>query len=154
MPQSSSPPTPIESSAPPICPATSQDASADLRANISFGQQVRARRRQEKLSQEELAQRVQISRNYLSQIERGQSTNLSWQVRQRINAVLGIQDDSAPASPEQESLPAGLAEFAARQQLPPDDVAMLARLQYRGQQPSTPEKWELLYNVIKVTVGH
>jgi hypothetical protein len=30
---------------------------------------------------------------------------------------------------------------------------MLARLQYRGQQPTTPEKWELLYNVIKVTVG-
>jgi transcriptional regulator with XRE-family HTH domain len=127
--------------------------SAAIAADISFGQQVRARRRQEKLSQEELATRVQISRNYLSQIERGQSTNLSWQVRQRINAVLGIQDEGFPPAPDPNALPPGLAEFAARQQLPADDVAMLARLQYRGQQPTTPEKWELLYNVIKVTVG-
>jgi transcriptional regulator with XRE-family HTH domain len=145
------PPVSSNPSGPP--PPPGPDNAAAIAADISFGQQVRARRRQEKLSQEELAQRVQISRNYLSQIERGQSTNLSWQVRQRINAVLGIQDEGFPPSPEASGLPPGLAEFAARQQLPADDVAMLARLQYRGQQPTTPEKWELLYNVIKVTVG-
>jgi transcriptional regulator with XRE-family HTH domain len=145
------PPVSSNPSEPP--PPPGPDNAAAIAADISFGQQVRARRRQEKLSQEELAQRVQISRNYLSQIERGQSTNLSWQVRQRINAVLGIQDEGFPPSPEASGLPPGLAEFAARQQLPADDVAMLARLQYRGQQPTTPEKWELLYNVIKVTVG-
>jgi transcriptional regulator with XRE-family HTH domain len=147
VPPSSTPSDPSASDSPGL------SESAAIAADISFGQQVRARRRQEKLSQEELAQRVQISRNYLSQIERGQSTNLSWQVRQRINAVLGIQDEGFPPSPEASGLPPGLAEFAARQQLPADDVAMLARLQYRGQQPTTPEKWELLYNVIKVTVG-
>jgi ribosome-binding protein aMBF1 (putative translation factor) len=81
------PPVSSNPSEPPPLPGP--DNSAAIAADISFGQQVRARRRQEKLSQEELAQRVQISRNYLSQIERGQSTNLSWQVRQRINAVLG-----------------------------------------------------------------
>jgi transcriptional regulator with XRE-family HTH domain len=145
------PPVSSNPSEPP--PPPGPDNAAAIAADISFGQQVRARRRQEKLSQEELAQRVQISRNYLSQIERGQSTNLSWQVRQRINAVLGIQDEGFPPSLEASGLPPGLAEFAARQQLPADDVAMLARLQYRGQQPTTPEKWELLYNVIKVTVG-
>jgi transcriptional regulator with XRE-family HTH domain len=42
-----------------------------------FGKQVRERRTEEKLSQEKLAQAVGISRNYLSQIERGQATNLS-----------------------------------------------------------------------------
>jgi transcriptional regulator with XRE-family HTH domain len=145
--------TPVSSNPSEPPPPAAPDNAAAIAADISFGQQVRARRRQEKLSQEELAQRVQISRNYLSQIERGQSTNLSWQVRQRINAVLGIQDEGFPSSPEPSGLPPGLAEFAARQQLPADDVAMLARLQYRGQQPTTPEKWELLYNVIKVTVG-
>jgi hypothetical protein len=50
-------------------------------------------------------------------------------------------------------LPPSLAEFATTADLPPDDVLMLARLKYRGQQPTTPEKWELLYNVIKMTVG-
>jgi hypothetical protein len=32
-------------------------------------------------------------------------------------------------------------------------VQMLAGLKYRGQQPTTADKWELLYNVIKMTAG-
>ncbi len=58
-----------------------------------FGKKVRDRRREEKLSQEELAQRVGISRNYLSQIERGQATNLSWQVMERLTSVLGLKQE-------------------------------------------------------------
>ncbi len=115
----------------------------------NFGQRVRERRREEKLSQEELAKAVGISRNYLSQIEREQATNLSWQVVDRLTAVLGLKQ----ADPETNHLPPSLAEFAQAADLPPDDVLMLARLNYRGQQPTTPEKWELLYNVIKMTVG-
>lgn len=118
-----------------------------------FGQQVRDRRKREKLSQEELAQKVGISRNYLSQIERGQATNLSWQVRSTLAAALGLDPGAAPEIEDEADLPVGLAAFAQQAKLPPDDVKMLARLQYRGKQPSTPEKWEVLYNVIKVTVG-
>ncbi|MEM9220220.1 MAG: helix-turn-helix transcriptional regulator [Cyanobacteria bacterium P01_F01_bin.150] len=119
-----------------------------------FGQAVKARRKQEKMSQQVLAEKVGISRNYLSQIERGQSTNLSWQLRQRLTEVLGLQDDDAPGTTDStDDIPASLKEFAQTANLPPDDVAMLAKLQYRGQQPTTPEKWELLYNVIKVTIG-
>jgi transcriptional regulator with XRE-family HTH domain len=120
---------------------------------LSFGQQVRDRRKQERLSQAELAEKVGISRNYLSQIERGESTNLSWQVRQTLAAILGLSDRGAPVLAIEDALPAGLAAFASRAQLPPDDVQMLAKLKYRGNQPTTPEKWELLYNVIKMTVG-
>jgi len=118
----------------------------------SFGQQVRQRRKEERLSQAELAKTVGISRNYLSQIERGQATNLSWQVRDQLMAVLGLKE--APTTvPPGSDLPPSLVEFAVHAELPPDDVLMLARLKYRGQQPTTPEKWELLYNVIKMTVG-
>jgi len=118
-----------------------------------FGKKVRDRRREEKLSQEELAQRVGISRNYLSQIERGQATNLSWQVMERLTSVLGLKQEQAGTLEAMTDLPSSLAEFAKTADLPPDDVLMLARLKYRGQQPTTPEKWELLYNVIKMTVG-
>ena len=119
----------------------------------TFGQTVRKRRLEEKFSQEKLAQAVGISRNYLSQIERGQATNLSWQVRERLASVLGLAGESAAIESPQEDLPPSLAEFAKTAALPPDDVMMLAHLKYRGQQPTTPEKWELLYNVIKMTVG-
>lgn len=120
----------------------------------NFGKKVRDRRLQEGLSQEELAQKVGISRNYLSQIERGQSTNLSWQVMERLTSILGLQGEQHPL-PELNlaELPPSLANFAQTAQLPPDDVLMLARLKYRGQQPTSPEKWELLYNVIKMTVS-
>ena len=118
-----------------------------------FGKKVRDRRREEKLSQEELAQRIGISRNYLSQIERGQATNLSWQVMERLTSVLGLKQEQTGTLEAMADLPSSLAEFAKTADLPPDDVLMLARLKYRGQQPNTPEKWELLYNVIKMTVG-
>jgi transcriptional regulator with XRE-family HTH domain len=118
-----------------------------------FGKKVRDRRRDEKLSQAELAERVGISRNYLSQIERGQAINLSWQVMERLTSVLGLKEDPTGAPTGLAELPPSLAAFAQTADLPPDDVVMLARLKYRGQQPTTPEKWELLYNVIKMTVG-
>lgn len=118
-----------------------------------FAQRVRDRRIQEGLSQQELADKIGISRNYLSQIERGQATNLSWQLRERLASVLGLQTAPAPIpTKELSDLPPSLVEFAQKANLPPDDVLMLARLKYRGQQPSSPEKWELLYNVIRMTV--
>lgn len=118
-----------------------------------FAKKVRSRRLQEKLSQQELADRVGISRNYLSQIERGQATNLSWQLMEKLTSILGLKGDPTGKEPQTADIPSSLAEFAKSAGLPPDDVMMLARLKYRGQQPTTPEKWELLYNVIKMTVG-
>lgn len=118
-----------------------------------FGKRVRDRRVEEGLSQEKLAQAVGISRNYLSQIERGQATNISWHVMERLTSVLGLKGEQVGTISEMVDLPPSLAEFAKTANLPPDDVVMLARLKYRGQQPTTLEKWELLYNVIKMTVG-
>ena len=121
-----------------------------------FGTRVRKRRCEEGLSQEKLAQAVGISRNYLSQIERGKATNLSWQVMNRLTAALGMKEEqegeSKTSIDERMDLPPSLVAFAQKAELPTDDVLMLARLKYRGQQPTTPEKWELLYNVIKMTV--
>lgn len=117
--------------------------------SVQFGGMVRDRRRAEKLSQSELAGQVEISRNYLSQIERGEATNLSWNVRIRLCNTLGIQDDGEGGKP----LPASLQAFATRSNIPPDDLQMLANLKYRGKQPDTPEKWEMLYSVIKLTIG-
>lgn len=117
-----------------------------------FAKKVRDRRLQEKLSQQELADRVGISRNYLSQIERGQAKNLSWQVVERLTSTLGIKDEATEQQEYMADIPSSLAEFAQKAGLPTDDTIMLARLKYRGQQPTTPEKWELLYNVIKMTV--
>jgi transcriptional regulator with XRE-family HTH domain len=119
-----------------------------------FGERVRERRIQEGLSQGELARKVDISRNYLSQIERGEATNLSWQLVERLTTILGLKEEHIEeAALDRATLPAGLAEFAQTAKLPDDDVRMLARLQYRGRQPTSPTEWRILYNVIKAAIG-
>ena len=119
----------------------------------SFGQRVRARRVEEGWSQEELARKAGISRNYLSQIERGVATNLSWQVRKRLVTMLGLGISEAFEEQwSQSNLPPGLREFARKVNLPAGDVEMLAQIQLRGKQPSTPEEWELLYKAIRIAL--
>lgn len=117
-----------------------------------FGPRVRDRREKEGRSQEELAKDVGISRNYLSQIERGVATNMSWQVVHRLTATLGLGSESLEEQQNWSRLPAGLAEFARKADLPPGDMEMLARIQYRGKQPSTPTEWEMLYKAIKIAL--
>jgi len=116
-----------------------------------FGERVRERRIQEGLSQADLAEKAGISRTYLSEIERGLATNLSWKVVEGLAAELGLRvEQEAHAEDPLENLPPGLAEFAKSRDLPPQDILMLARLKFRGKQPTTPDKWELLYNVIEM----
>lgn len=115
----------------------------------NFGNLVRERRQVEGWSQDELAEKIGISRNYLSQIERGIATNLSWQLLDKITSILGIVVEKQRL----ENLPQGLEEFAKSVNLPEEDILMLANLKYRGNQPDNPEKWSMLYNLIKVAMS-
>jgi XRE family transcriptional regulator of biofilm formation len=116
----------------------------------SFGQRLRNRREREGWSQERLAKEVGISRNYLSQIERGVATNVSWQVVNRLAIALGLETTGEQWN--RSNLPSGLAEFARKADLPQGDTEMLARIQYRGKQPSTSTEWEMLYKAIKIAL--
>ena len=58
--------------------------------NDDLGTQLRQYREQEDLSQARLAERLEISRNYLSMIERGIATNLTLNLRQRVQKVIGL----------------------------------------------------------------
>jgi len=123
-------------------------------ASQSFGHRIRDRRKHEGWSQEELAGKAGISRNYLSQIERGVATNLSWQVVERLSAVLGLAaSEIREEAGSYQTLPPGLAKFAEGADIPRGDVEMLARVRYRGKQPTTVEEWRLLYNAIKIAMG-
>lgn len=111
----------------------------------TFGNLVKETRLGMGFSQSKLAEKADVSRNYLSQIERGIATNLSLDVKSRLCTELGIALDGGVT----DNLPKGLPEFSAKNNLPENDIRMLARLEYRGRKPESLEEWNLLYKVIK-----
>lgn len=118
-----------------------------------FGENVRRERKNQGYSQADLAEKVDISRTYLSQIEQGRAQNLSLRLAQRLSTVLGIkspyQEDDEDQEKDEEDIPQSLREFAEEDGLPPEDVRMLAGIEYRGERPQDPQQWRILYNVIK-----
>ena len=59
-----------------------------------IGIDIRDYRQQNRLTQAELAAQLGVSRNYLSQIERGVATNLSWRIMERLQLICGISGES------------------------------------------------------------
>lgn len=118
-----------------------------------FGDRVRAARKSDKLKQAELAEKVGISRTYLSQIEQGRARNLSLRLAQKLSEKLGIELPQSAQERESEDvdIPPSLAEFAEEEGIPQEDQRMLARIQYRGNKPRDAQQWRVLYSVIQAT---
>lgn len=116
-----------------------------------FGARVRERRQQKGLTQGDLAERLGISRTYLSQIEGGRAQNLSYRLATALAAELQIETPATdqaldPVSPS-------LRRYAEQEGLGDEDVATLAAVQYRGQRPDTEDQWRILHQLIKATLG-
>jgi len=117
-----------------------------------LGRQVNRRRKEKRLTQEELARRANISRNYISLIERGEAKNVSVNVLNELAKVL----DTSPAQLSGQDgwadtlISPILREFALKENLGFDVVDKLSRLPMRGKEPQTVEEWQELYLLIKV----
>lgn len=59
------------------------------KVNLKFGRKVKLARRKVKISQEELAERVKISRNHMGRVERGE-VNLSLVLASKIALALKV----------------------------------------------------------------
>ena len=123
-----------------------------------LGERIHELRRQKGLTLTELARQASVSKGYLSQIERGEAGRPSAQVLFGIASVLGTSVASLLGMPtaagESEVVVSdSLAAFANDAKLSDDEVAMLARVRYRGRQPQTPEDWRYLYESIKRSIS-
>lgn len=119
----------------------------------TFGAHVRRERKSQGLNQTELAEHVDISRTYLSQIEQGRAQNLSLRLASDLSEVLGIPSPYEESESEGKSLdvPKSLRDFAKEDEIPEGDVQMLAKIEYRGTRPDSVEKWRMLYSVIQAS---
>lgn len=121
---------------------------------MTLGQRVRRLREQRGYSLSELARRAGISRSYLYQIENDASSPTHEKLEELAQALeVGLQDLLGLAAPSS-SVPAGLREFAEEYKLSEAEIAMLAKIEYRGQRPKTARQWRLLYEVIRGTIGN
>ena len=122
----------------------------------TVGERIRAMRAEKHISAAELARRADISKGYLSEIETGEASRPSAEVLFRIARELGtsmaVLLGKRSAMPTSRPLPAPLKEFAMNENLPPEDVDMLAKIRFRGEQPKTVQDWRFLYDAIKRSI--
>lgn len=110
-------------------------------------------------SQAELARRSQISKGYVSHLESRQNrSHPTGEVLYRIAFALGVsvgellEKQIKAVALELPELPAELREFALSEQLPDEEIAMLARIEIRGHRPRTVKDWSYLYEAIKRSI--
>lgn len=115
---------------------------------IELGRQVQAKRKEKKLSQTELGELAEISRNYVSIIERGEAESISMKVLNKIAVVLGTSPSELTGESSMVMIPPSLREFALEKNLPYEIIDKLVRIPRRGKEPSTAKEWEQLFDSI------
>jgi len=122
----------------------------------TVAERVKQRRMEKGITAADLARRAGISKAYLSEIENGKVPRPSADVLYRLATELGTTVADLLGKPVQapaaRSIPDALRQFAEAEELPEEDVKMLAQIRFRGEQPKTPDDWRFLYDAIKRSV--
>ena len=113
-----------------------------------IGPRIRRLREERGWSLTELAERAGISRSYLYQIERGESTPTQEKIDQLAKALGALPSELFGEAPSID-IPDSLHAFAEQAGLGSAEVHMLAQIQYRGRRPNTQEEWRAIYSVIR-----
>ncbi len=123
---------------------------------MGLGDRIIQRRKEKRISAAELARRAEISKSYLSEIEGNEAPRPSADVLFRIADSLGttiadlLEKEVRPMS---RAVSPSLKQFATEYGIPEEDIQMLARIRFRGEQPSTPEDWRFLYESVKRSIS-
>lgn len=127
--------------------------------NDSFlGAQIRRRRTELGLSLTSLADKAGVAKSYLSNLENGKTNSRpSGRTLYRIASALGttmsdLLGTRLLVEPTQ-AVPPSLVEFAEDAHLSDRDVAMLAGINFRGQQPSDRDSWAFVWRAIRTSVA-
>jgi transcriptional regulator with XRE-family HTH domain len=119
-----------------------------------FGKRLRSYRDDRDLSLSALADQTGLSKGYLSSLEtQHQARRPSAEVLYALAQALGVTMSDlmgrkllAAAAP---TVPPSLAEYAEEDDLTEADIAMLASIQFRGEQPKTAARWRYIYQSIR-----
>lgn len=115
-----------------------------------FGHLVSGLRKKRGWSQEELSKKAVISRNYVSQIERGEAKNISIKVINNLALALGVSPSELGQITKNLTvmIPPALREFALQENLSYEIADKLVNIPRRGKEPSTVSEWRALYDAV------
>lgn len=126
-----------------------------------LGDRIRERRERLGLTVKSLADRVEISRSYLHQLEslqgKSPSAEILYRIAQELHTTIGFllgfeeHRETDTEGPPLEVNPA-LQRFARLQGLSEGQIQMLAGIHYHGRQPQTERDWAFLWAAIKRAV--
>ena len=126
------------------------------------GKRLRELRKASGLTGEQLAEKAEISKGYVSQLETGGHQNTSAMILVKIAEalnttiydILEVPMYRLAGNPE---MPPSLQEMIERSGerlgLTKNNIEMLKHINYRGRQPTRWEDWEYLFNTIKLVTN-
>jgi transcriptional regulator with XRE-family HTH domain len=115
-----------------------------------LGRQVLAKRKEKGWSQEQLGEMAEISRNYVSQIERGEAESISIKIINKLAIALGVSpSDLGEASTSSVMIPPSLRELALQDNLSYEVIDKLVNIPRRGKEPKSVAEWRALYDAIR-----
>lgn len=131
-----------------------------LESTMKLNERLAELRRDAGFTLRELRERIEthtgerLSVSYLSELERTDNIppldTLS-RLAQGYDLTLG--DLLAPvdffAEPTEASYPKSLREFISRNELDPEWVAVLSRIEFRGQRPDSDSEWQAIYSMLR-----
>ena len=117
-----------------------------------FGKNVLVFRKEKRLSQEQLGKLADVSRNYISMIERGEAKSVSDEIIRKLALALEVTQEELSGLPSDSSaisIPASLREFSINRGISYKTVDKLMQIPFRGQEPQNADDWQKLYDAIK-----
>ena len=115
-----------------------------------LGRQVLAKRKEKGWSQEQLGEMAEISRNYVSQIDRGEAESISIKIINKLAIALGVSpsDLGESSTPSTVMIPPPLRELALQDNLSYEVIDKLVNIPRRGKEPKSVAEWRALYDAI------
>ena len=121
----------------------------------TFGDRIRKYRDDAGLSLNQLASSAGVSKGYLWSLENEPDKRPSAETLYAIAEALGVTMSSLLGrrllTKQPTDIPDSLREFAEEKGLPETDVQMLVGIEFRGVRPQTRERWEHIYNAIRMS---
>lgn len=128
--------------------------------HTGMGDRIRKFRNEKGLNLSQLAERAEVSKSYLSALEnsdasmqaaRRPSAETLYAIAQALGVTMADLLGRKTLARPDTTPPQSLIKFANQYGLPAADVRMLSAIKFRGEPPRTAERWQHIYNAIRMS---